>query len=61
MADFQANIKAVLDTSGIERQITNEINNRRVNFSNITVNTANLVQQIIIILFLILMEQTSNL
>ena len=46
MADFQANIRAVLDTSGIERQITNEINNRRVNFSNITVNTANLVQQI---------------
>lgn len=44
--NFEAIIKARLDTSGVENQIKNEINNRQVNLHNITVNTANLIQQI---------------
>ena len=44
--NFEALIKAVLDTKGIDNQITNEINNRRVNLNNIHINSANLIQQI---------------
>jgi hypothetical protein len=44
--NFEAIIKARLDTSGVENQIKNEINNRQVNLHNVTVNTANLIQQI---------------
>ena len=46
MADFQANIRAVLDTGGIENQIKNEINNRKIHFNNITLDTTDLVQKI---------------
>ena len=44
--NFEAIIKARLDTSGVENQIKNEINNRQVNLHNVTVNTANLIRQI---------------
>lgn len=44
--NFEAIIKARLDTSGVEKQIKNEINSRQVNLHNVTVNTANLIQQI---------------
>lgn len=46
MADFQANIRAVLDTGGIENQIKNEINNRQVNLTNVQIDTASLINQI---------------
>ena len=46
MADFQANIRAVLDTGGIEKKKKNEINNRQVNLTNVQIDTASLINQI---------------
>lgn len=44
--NFEALIKAVLDTKGIDSQIKNEINNRRVNLSNVHIDTARIIQEI---------------
>ena len=44
--NFEALIKAVLDTKGIDSQIKNEINNRRVDLSNVHIDTARIIQEI---------------
>lgn len=44
--NFEALIKAVLDTKDIENEIKNKINNKKVQFSNITLNTNGLSAKI---------------
>lgn len=44
--NFEALIRAVLDTKGIDNQIKNEINNRRVDLNNVHIDTAGLINQI---------------
>ena len=44
--NFEALIKAILDTKGIDNQIRNEINNRRVDLNNIHIDTQRIIQQI---------------
>jgi hypothetical protein len=45
MSEFRANITAVLDTSGVAAKIK-EIENQKITFSNLTFNTASLINSI---------------